>query len=265
MRAAVGYVRVSTDGQGKSGLGIDAQRAAITTFAVSEGYEVKLWFEEVETGKGSDALERRPQLRAALAAARRHKGPILVSKLDRLSRNVAFVSKLMEEKVPFIVTELGPNVEPFMLHLWAALAEQERTMISQRTRDALAAKKATGFALGNRTNLDEAQERGRAITVQKADQHAQNVLPIIEDIRTKGALTTLRDIAEALNSRGIKTARGGQWHATSVKRLIERAGHDHAAANQTEKPMARKNNKEQAIKMHRPIASPINTKRVLEF
>jgi DNA invertase Pin-like site-specific DNA recombinase len=222
MTVAVGYLRVSTEGQGRSGLGLDAQRTAIRNFAESEGYDVVQWFEEIETGRGSDALDRRPQLRAALALARRRKGPVLVSKLDRLSRNVAFVSKLMEEKVPFIVTALGPKVEPFMLHLWAALAEQERTMISQRTRDALAAKRATGFPLGNRTNLDQAQALGRATTSQKAAERAENILPIIEQIKKTG-LTALRDIAEALNNRGIRTARSGLWHAQTVARVLERA------------------------------------------
>ena len=221
MRAAVGYTRVSTEGQGRSGLGLEAQRAAITAFAANEGYAVAQWFEEVETGKGSDALERRPQLRAALLTARRLKGPVLVSKLDRLSRDVAFVSKLMAEKTPFIVTELGSKVPPFQLHLYAMLAQQERTMIGERTRDALRKVKDNGTLLGNRTNLDEAQGLGRAVAVQKANQHAQNVLPVIEQIR-KAGVTSLREIAEALNNRGIQTARGGQWHAQTVARIVER-------------------------------------------
>src|SRR5258705_7615958 len=103
---------------------------------------------EAETGKGSDALERRPQLRAALAAAKAAKCSVLVSKLDRLSRDVAFISGLMEQRVPFIVAELGRDAEPFMLHLYAALAEKERRLISERTRGALAAKKAAGARLG---------------------------------------------------------------------------------------------------------------------
>lgn len=221
MTAAIGYIRVSTDTQRKSGLGLQAQRTAIAEFASRSGYEVAQWVAETETGKGADALERRPQLRQALIAARRIRAPVLVAKLDRLSRSVAFISKLMEERVPFIVTELGSTVDPFMLHVYAALAEKERDMISQRTKEALAAKKAEGFKLGNRTNLEEAAILGRASLSRKADLHATNLLPIIESIKASG-LTNLRDIAEALNNRGIRSARGGLWHAQTVARVIAR-------------------------------------------
>jgi len=145
----VAYFRVSTREQGRSGLGIDAQRAAITLFAAVEGYEVVGEFVEIETGKGADAIERRPQLAAALAEARRHgKCVVAVSKLDRLSRDVHFISGLMAHRVSFVVAELGADVEPFMLHLHAALAERERKVISERTIAALAAAKSRGQALG---------------------------------------------------------------------------------------------------------------------
>src|SRR3954469_25471596 len=157
MPQAVAYVRVSTTQQGKSGLGIEAQRAAIARFCEAEGYEVEAEHVEVETGKGADALERRPQLAAALARAKRLKGPIIVAKLDRLSRDVHFVSGLMSQKVPFVVAELGTGADPFMLHLYAAFAERERAIISARTKAALQAKKARGEKLGNRINLEEAQ------------------------------------------------------------------------------------------------------------
>src|SRR4051795_1369076 len=148
MKQAVAYVRVSTGRQGKSGLGLEAQRAAIQAFADGEGIEVAAWFTEVETGKGLDALDRRPELAKALAQARRLKGPVIVAKLDRLSRDVAFVAGLMAQRVPFIVTELGADADPFMLHLYAALAEKERRLISERTRAALQASKARGTRLG---------------------------------------------------------------------------------------------------------------------
>ena len=135
-RAIVAYLRVSTFRQGRSGLGLEAQRENITRFAVAEGYEVVGEFVEVETGKGSDALERRPQLSAALNAARKHKGSVVVAKLDRLSRDVHFISGLMVQRVPFIVAEPGPDVDPFILHLFAALAEKERALISLRTKAA---------------------------------------------------------------------------------------------------------------------------------
>src|SRR5215210_2530874 len=160
MKQAVAYVRVSTGKQGKSGLGLEAQRAAIEAFAVGEGIEVIAWFTEVETGRGSDALDRRPELAKALAQARKLKGPVIVAKLDRLSRDVAFVAGLMVQRVPFVVTELGADADLFMLHVYAALAEKERAMISARTKAALQAKKAAGAALGNQTNLQEAAKRG---------------------------------------------------------------------------------------------------------
>jgi DNA invertase Pin-like site-specific DNA recombinase len=148
LKALIGYVRVSTSQQG-SGLGLEAQKQALERFSEAEGFTLARIFVEVETGKGSDALERRPQLAAALSEARRQRCSVAVAKLDRLSRDVHFISGLMAHRVPFIVAELGPKVDPFILHLFAALAEKERTMISTRTKAALAAAKARGVALGN--------------------------------------------------------------------------------------------------------------------
>jgi DNA invertase Pin-like site-specific DNA recombinase len=142
MKPAVAYYRVSTERQRKSGLGIEAQKNAVGRFAEQEGFELTAAFTEAESGKGADALERRPQLAAALAMARSSKCPIIVAKLDRLSRDVAFISGLMAQRVPFIVAELGADADPFMLHLYAALAEKERRLISERTRTALAQRKA---------------------------------------------------------------------------------------------------------------------------
>ena len=119
----------------------------------AQGVEIIAEYVEAETGKGADALDRRPQLAAALAAAKAAKCPVLVSKLDRLSRDVAFIAGLMAQRVPFVVAELGPDVDPFMLHVYAALAEKERRLISERTRSALASKKAQGTTLGNPSNL----------------------------------------------------------------------------------------------------------------
>ena len=127
MRPIVSYIRVSTGKQGKSGLGIEAQREAIARFAAAEGLEVLAEFVEVETGKGTDALDRRPKLAEALAKARKAKAPVVVAKLCRLSRDVAFISGLMAQRVPFIVAELGADADPFMLHIYAALAEKERS------------------------------------------------------------------------------------------------------------------------------------------
>jgi DNA invertase Pin-like site-specific DNA recombinase len=221
MKTVITYIRVSTDKQGKSGLGIEAQREAIARFAAAEGMEVAREFVEVETGKGADALERRPQLAAALAAARKAKAAVVVAKLDRLSRDVAFISGLMAQRVPFIVAELGADCDPFMLHIYAALAEKERALISERTSAALAAKKAQGTLLGNRTNLAEAQAAGVARVKQAADAFAANVLPIVRQIQATG-VKTAKAIAVAMNARGVKTARGGQWHPTSVRLLLAR-------------------------------------------
>src|SRR5688572_6457214 len=170
MAQAVAYYRVSTQRQGRSGLGIEAQRAAVARFAETEDITILNEFEEIETGKGSDALERRPQLSAALATARQAKCPVLVAKLDRLSRDVAFISGLMAQRVAFIVAELGADADPFMLHLYAALAEKERRLIGERTRAALSARKAQGARLGNTTNASNAAAVGRQAQVKEADR-----------------------------------------------------------------------------------------------
>ena len=217
----VAYFRVSTREQGRSGLGIDAQHAAVAPFAAAEGFEIVAEFIEIETGKGADAIERRPQLAAALAAARRHgKAPVVVAKLDRLSRDVAFVARLMVEKVPFISVELGADADPFMLHLFAALAEKERAVISQRTVAALAAAKARGQALGN-PRLSEARAIANAAHKAEADAHTDNVAPAIREAQAAGA-KSLRQIAAALNGRGIPTARGGRWEAQTVANVLKR-------------------------------------------
>jgi DNA invertase Pin-like site-specific DNA recombinase len=217
----ISYVRVSTGQQGKSGLGIEAQKAAIARFAEAENLEVIAELVEVETGKGTDALERRPLLREALTLARKHKAAVVVAKLDRLSRDVAFIANLMVQRVPFVVSELGADVDPFMLHIYAALAQKERALISERTKVALAAKKAQGVRLGNPTNLAEAAAKGAVANREAADRFAANVLPIVERLRNAGT-TSLLGIAHALNERGVRTARGGQWHASSVKNLLAR-------------------------------------------
>ena len=222
MKFAIAYVRVSTAQQGKSGLGLDAQQAALARFADAEGYSLIETYQEIETGKGSDALERRPQLSAALKAARKHKAPIIVAKLDRLSRDVHFISGLMTHKTPFIVAELGADADPFMLHIYAALAEKERRLISDRTRVALAAKKAQGALLGNRTNLPFASARGAEANRVAAEVFARNVLPVIREVQAAG-VRDLRGIAGELNRRGVRAARGGDWHPTSVRNVLARA------------------------------------------
>jgi DNA invertase Pin-like site-specific DNA recombinase len=221
MTAAVAYYRVSTAQQGKSGLGVEAQRATVALFAESAGISIIGEFVEIETGKGADALDRRPELAAALAAARKARSPVLVAKLDRLSRDVHFISGLMTHRVPFVVAELGADADPFMLHLYAALAEKERALISARTKAALAVKKAQGVKLGN-PRAAETIDRAHAAARSAADRFAANVLPVVREIQSSGA-TTLDAVARALNARGVRTARGGRWHPMTVSNLLDRA------------------------------------------
>ena len=221
--AVVAYYRVSTERQGRSGLGLNAQQERCAAFASQQGCQIAQAFTEVETGKGSDALDRRPQLAQALAVAKRLRCPVLVAKLDRLSRDVHFIAGLMAQRVPFLVAELGPDVDPFMLHIYAALAEKERRMISERTRAALAVRKGQGARLGNRTNLAEAQALGTARTAAAARRFAENVAPIIQDVRASGVVS-LRAVAVALNACGVRTARGGRWAATQVGAVLARVG-----------------------------------------
>jgi DNA invertase Pin-like site-specific DNA recombinase len=143
-----------------------------------------------------------------------------VAKLDRLSRDVHFISGLMAHRVPFLVAELGADVDPFVLHLYAALAQKERALICARTREALARAKARGKVLGS-PELDRARKKAVVAVKTEADRYAANVLPVIEAIKRAGA-TTLREIADALNARGVATARGGQWHAMTVRNVLAR-------------------------------------------
>lgn len=186
MQPVVACFRVSTERQGRSGLGLDAQRERCAVFAFQNGLEVVEAFTEVETGKGSDALDRRLQLAAALTAAKRRRCAVLVARLDRLSRNVHFIAGLMVQRVPFLVAELGADVDPFMLYIYAALAEKERRMISERTRAALAARKRRGARLDNPTNLAEAGLKGEVKTAQDARRFAENVTPIFRQVRASG-------------------------------------------------------------------------------
>ena len=219
MKTAIAYYRVSTSGQGKSGLGLEAQREAVERFAQSEGITLIASFQEIESGKGADAMDRRPVLAAALAAAKDEGCAVIVAKLDRLSRDVHFVSGLMGQRIPFIVAELGANADSFMLHLYAALAEKERNLISERTKAALAAAKAKGVKLGN-PNLALATVKGAEAIQANSNAFAQKVAPHITAARANGC-KTYRDVAEALNARGVATARGGKWQPMTV-RLIER-------------------------------------------
>jgi DNA invertase Pin-like site-specific DNA recombinase len=208
MKPAIAYIRVSTR---KQSLGLEAQQAALARFAEAEGYRLIETFQEMETGKGHDALDRRPQLAASLQAAKQIKAPIIVAKLDRLSRDVHFISGLMVHKIPFVVAELGADADPFMLHLYAALAEKERRMISQRTKDALAVKKAQGVNLGG---LNAGGIRIR----DEAKERAQALQPVLAQLAGQSA----RAIAAKLNENKVPTPNGGPWYAVTVIRAQRR-------------------------------------------
>lgn len=217
---AIIYTRVSTAEQGKSGLGLEAQYNSVIEFCRAENFEVIEHYSEVETGKGADALDKRPQLAKALQHAKKENAYLVVAKLDRLGRNVSFISGLMESKVPFIVAQLGKDADSFMLHLYAALSEKERELISTRTKAALQVLKAKGVILGNRTNLDEARLLSNETNKVKATEFADKILPMVLSYRNNGE--KLPAIADKLNDMGVNTRRGGKWYASTVANILKR-------------------------------------------
>lgn len=223
---AVLYTRVSTEEQGHSRNGLEGQLEALRLFVEAGGHNVLDHFEEVASG-GSGLAERQ-QLRLALARARQAKAILLVSKLDRLSRSVAFISGMMAEGVPFATAEDGLDVAPMMLQIKAVFAEQERRATSERTKAGLAAKKARGEPLGYHTHkqpgatLARAQEASRRAVAILADNRARQVAPMLRAFKAQGL--TMAQVADAMNEQGIATARGGRWHASSVHNALARAG-----------------------------------------
>jgi DNA invertase Pin-like site-specific DNA recombinase len=216
MKQYVVYTRVSTQDQGRSGLGLEAQERDVAIFLAQFSdvpYEIIGEFRDVLSGTDDD----RPELDKALALVRKTGAELLVAKLDRLSRKVSFIAKLMDDsKVKLRVASM-PFADKFQLHIYAALAEQERDFISARTKAALQAAKARGVKLGG---MRDATMKRNEATKAKADRFAASVLPIVKRLRDGGA--TLQAIADALNAAGKLTPRGGQWTATGVKRVTER-------------------------------------------
>lgn len=207
----VSYLRVSTTKQGISGLGLDAQREAVQAFARQTRRSILAEFVEIESGRVRD----RPQLLAALAECRRTKAMLLIARLDRLARNVAFVSSIMEAGVEFVATD-APFANRLMVHILAAFAEHERELISQRTKAALAAAKARGVVLG--ANGKKLAERASKAAVEAAETYRGPILKIIESDGARSA----RQIAIRLNELGIVSRSGGKWHAASVIRVLAR-------------------------------------------
>jgi DNA invertase Pin-like site-specific DNA recombinase len=219
MTKFVAYYRVSTQKQGRSGLGLEAQRVSIAEYIRSVNGDVCAQFTEVETGKRKD----RPELTAALAQCRLQGATLIVAKLDRLARNVAFVSNLMESGCEFCAVDF-PQANRFMIHLLAAVGEYEAKLISDRTRAALQSAKRRGVKLGgDRGNIFDIQRKGSCIgnTIRraKAQQRANDLRPVIAAIQANGA-GSLREIAAQLNARGIQTSRGCEWTATAVMRVL---------------------------------------------
>lgn len=218
----IGYLRVSTDRQGKSGLGLEAQREAIENFINGGKWILLKEFVEIESGKKND----RPQLKAALELCRKTGAKLVIAKLDRLARNVAFIANLMESNVDFVACDF-PEANRLTIHILAAVAEYEREMISKRTKEALRVAKARGVKLGSPENLGpEAAERGRRLGVEsrvnKADSFAREHYPDILQYRERGM--SLNAIADKMNKEGVLTARGkvGSWTATAVKNITHR-------------------------------------------
>lgn len=215
----VAYYRVSTPRQGRSGLGLEAQQKAVADYLNGGSWSLSAEFTEVESGRKKDRL----QLRLALAQCRKQKATLLIAKLDRLARNVAFVSALLESKVRFIAVDM-PEADVTFLQMAAVFGEWEARKISERTKAALAAAKARGTRLGwaiftRRSEQQQASLLGAAVNKKSAQQFAANVRPVISDIQ-KAGISTLDGIATALNARGVMTARGGQWYATTVRNVL---------------------------------------------
>jgi DNA invertase Pin-like site-specific DNA recombinase len=211
----VAYYRVSTDKQGKSGLGLEAQRQSVESYLNGGNWRLVAEFTEVESGKRGD----RAKLQAAIAACKKRRAKLVIAKLDRLARNVAFVATLMESGVEFVAAD-NPHATRLTIHILAAVDEDERRRISTRTKEALAAAKARGVRLGN-PRLAVARAAVNAARQEAADSFAADVLPIIRQIQKSG-ISSFRGVAKALSARGIKTANGGAWTAGRVSDILRR-------------------------------------------
>jgi DNA invertase Pin-like site-specific DNA recombinase len=215
-RHYIAYFRVSTQRQGRSGLGLEAQQQAVTVFLHGHGELIIESFTEIESGRKND----RPQLAAALDACRKHKAILVIAKLDRLARNVHFISGLMESGVEFVAVDM-PEANRLTIHILAAVAEHEREMISKRTKDALQAAKARGTKLGSPAPKKGAAIRSRVLQ-EKADRFAANVLPVIRGLQAEG-IASHKALAKVLNARGIATANKRKWYGKTVKNVIVRS------------------------------------------
>jgi DNA invertase Pin-like site-specific DNA recombinase len=237
MKDATGYLRVSTKEQGRSGLGLAAQRRDIQAFGAREGFSIKSWYQDVQTGAGKDALLLRPGLAAALKEARALRCPLIVSRLDRLSRNVYFITGLMEHKVHFIVAALGRDCDDFILHIYASLAEQERKLISERLKAAFAARKRKGLKIGlalhSKAWTRHFSALGVAAIRKAARERAEAYRVHIEwafrqpGVYGIGRPISFRAAARRLNERNIELPMGGRWSGYQVQQMGRRLGLHH--------------------------------------
>lgn len=217
-KSFIGICRVSTREQGHSKLGLESQRAEIERWAVHHGYNLITIMDEVISG--STPLKDRPVMSMALAMAKKMKAQVVVTKSDRCSRDFDVSRELMQKKKLVVAIDLGEDADSFVEIIFSGLAEKERKMIGQRTKAGLAAAKARGVVLGNRTNLPEAREKAVSVLKEKADRFAARVRPPIE--RMKNCGMTYLEIAQEMNEQCIPTARGGEWSATSICRIVSR-------------------------------------------
>lgn len=207
--AFISYIRVSTERQGKSGLGLEAQKSVVDAFVTNSGGMLIEEYVEVESGKRNS----RTQLKASIDACKRQNATLIIAKLDRLARNVHFISGLIETGVPFRAADM-PNADKFMLHVYAAMAEEEGRRISERTKQALQAAKKRGVKLGLSC------KRLAAKKILDADNHSKSIGPLIQELKTEGM--SVRKIVERLNSDNIASYSGGKWHPTTVQRSWRR-------------------------------------------
>lgn len=212
----VAYYRVSTQEQGRSGLGLEAQREAVARYLNGGTWELIGEYTDVESGKRDD----RPELLRAITHARRARATLVIAKLDRLSRKVSFVSSLMDAGVKFVAAD-NPSANELTIHILAAVAQAERKAIGERTKAALAAAKARGTKLGN-PKINLARPSALAAISSRAREFAETTLPTIRHLQGCGC-KTLQSVADALNARAVPTARGGSWTATAVRRVVGRA------------------------------------------
>jgi len=234
MKDAIGYVRVSTREQRRSGLGLAAQRHDIESFAAKEGFSVTAWYQDIQTGAGKDALLMRPGLETALKEARSARIPLIVSRLDRLSRNVHFITGLMEHRVHFLVAALGRECDDFTLHIYASLAEQERKIMSERIKAALArSKNRSKLGLRNPTMRSKAFRRRlqacaaaalHKAAMERAEAHRVHVEWALAQPGLEGKPITFRGAGEKLNELHIPSPMGGRWSSMNVADIAVRLG-----------------------------------------